>query len=269
MIIFKSINKLNKTLENTGNIGFVPTMGSIHDGHISLIKKSRKICKKTLVSIFVNPKQFNDKSDFKKYPRNKKKDIDLLKKAKVNYLLMPKYSDLYRSFNKKNLNIPKINRILCAKYRPGHFEGVLYVINQFLSKIDIDKMFLGEKDYQQLKLIKYFIKNRFKTKIVSCKTIRYKNTYALSSRNQLLKYEDKKKLKEVFLILKSFKTKIKKNYKNKKKVNKIKQLISNCDIKVEYLELRNKNTLSKIYNKSNFKIFISYYFRKIRFIDNI
>ena len=93
MIIFKSINKLNKYTENIDNIGFVPTMGSIHNGHGSLIKKSKKLCKKTLVSIFVNPKQFNNKKDFRNYPRNTKKDIKILRNLKVDYVLLPKYSE--------------------------------------------------------------------------------------------------------------------------------------------------------------------------------
>ena len=101
MIIFKSINKLNKTLENTDNTGFVPTMGSIHKGHLSLIDKSIKICKKTLVSIYVNPKQFNNKKDFTNYPRNIKKDLKLLKQSNVDYVLLPKYSDIFNNKKKE------------------------------------------------------------------------------------------------------------------------------------------------------------------------
>ena len=134
MIIFKSINKLNKYLENIDNIGFVPTMGSIHNGHSSLIKKSKKICKKTLVSIFVNPKQYNNKKDFINYPRNTKRDIRILRKLNVDYVLLPTYLDIYGAKENRLIKIPKINKILCAKYRPGHFEGVLQVINQYLIK---------------------------------------------------------------------------------------------------------------------------------------
>ena len=269
MIIFKSINKLNKYIENIDNIGFVPTMGSIHNGHNSLIKKSKKICKKTLVSIFVNPKQFNNKKDFRNYPRNTKKDIKILRNLKVDYVLLPKYSDVYGSKENRSIKIPKINKILCAKYRPGHFEGVLRVINQYLIKLNVKKMFLGEKDYQQLKIISNFVRKRFNIKVVACKTIRHKNTFALSSRNQLLIKEDLYKLSEIFLILKSFKLRLKKNFKFKNKIYDIKNLICKMGVKLEYLELRNKHTLSKNCNKSNFKIFISYYYKNIRFIDNI
>ena len=269
MIIFKSINKLNKYIENIDNIGFVPTMGSIHNGHSSLIKKSKKICKKTLVSIFVNPKQFNNKKDFISYPRNIKKDIRILRKLKVDYVILPKYSDIYGAKENRLIKIPKINKILCAKYRPGHFEGVLQVINQYLIKIKVQKIFLGEKDYQQLKIISNFVRKRFNVKIVACKTIRHKNTFALSSRNQLLIKEDLYKLREIFLILKSFKLRLKKNFKYKYEISAVKNLICKMGVKLEYLELRDKHTLSKNCNKSNFKIFISYYYKKIRFIDNI
>ena len=269
MIIFKSINKLNKYIENIDNIGFVPTMGSIHIGHSSLIKKSKKICKKTLVSIFVNPKQFNNKKDFINYPRNINKDIRILKKLKVDYVLLPKYSDVYGNKENRSIKIPRINKILCAKYRPGHFEGVLRVINQYLIKLNVTKIFLGEKDYQQLKIISNYVRKRFDIKIVACKTIRHKNTFPLSSRNQLLIKKDLYKLSEIFKILKSFKLRLKKNFKFKNKILDIKNLISKMGVKLEYLELRDKHTLSKNCNKSNFKIFISYYYKNIRFIDNI
>ena len=269
MIIFKSINKLNKCIENIDNIGFVPTMGSIHNGHGSLIKKSKKICKKTLVSIFVNPKQFNNKKDFINYPRNTKKDVRILRKLKVDYVLLPKYSDIYSAKGNRLLKIPKINKILCAKYRPEHFEGVLQVINQYLIKLKVQKIFLGEKDFQQLKIISNFVKKRFNVKIVACKTIRHENTFALSSRNQHLIKKDLYKLREIFLILKSFKLRLKKNFKYKYEISDVKNLIRKMGVKLEYLELRDKNTLSKKCNKSNFKIFISYYYKKIRFIDNI
>ena len=109
MIIFKSINRLNKEVNFKANIGFVPTMGALHKGHISLIKSSKKICKKTLVSIFINPSQFNKANDFKNYPKNLKKDIAILKKLKVDYLLTPKVKEIYR--NKKNSKIKLKKRI--------------------------------------------------------------------------------------------------------------------------------------------------------------
>ena len=190
MIIFKSINNLKKKVNFSKNIGFVPTMGAIHEGHLSLINQSKKKCDKTIVSIFINPKQFNNKLDFKNYPRSLNKDIKLLKKIRVDYLLLPKYDELFRVNLKKKIRLKNKDRILCAKYRPGHFEGVLHVINQYLNLIQPKIIFLGEKDYQQYYLISNFIKDRFNTKSYLCKTIRQNNLYALSSRNKLLKNKD-------------------------------------------------------------------------------
>ena len=164
MIIFKSINKLNKEVNFKADIGFVPTMGALHQGHVSLIKKSQKRCKKTLVSIFVNPAQFNNKKDYKKYPKNIQNDLKLLNNLKVDYVLIPTVKDVYANKSKKKFNISKSNKILCAKYRPGHFEGVLGVIDQFIKKLEINKIFLGEKDYQQYILIRDFFKKKNKCK---------------------------------------------------------------------------------------------------------
>ena len=154
MIIFKSINRLNKEVNFKANIGFVPTMGALHKGHFSLIKSSKKKCKKTLVSIFVNPSQFNKKNDYKNYPRNLKRDIKILKILKVDYLLIPKINEIYKNKKTMKIKLNKKDKILCVKYRPGHFEGVLAIINQFLINIKAKFMFLGEKDYQQIHLLK-------------------------------------------------------------------------------------------------------------------
>ena len=269
MIIFKSINKLNKKVNFKANIGFVPTMGSLHKGHISLIKSSKRVCSKTLVSIFINPTQFNKKSDLKNYPKNLKNDIKILKKLKVEYILTPNVNDIYKNNSDKKLKLSKIDKIMCASYRPGHFEGVLAVINQFLKKIKPKYIFLGEKDYQQLFLIKRLIKRKFKVKVIPCKTIRDKNNVALSSRNILLTKKDLKKSSYIASILISLRNKIKKNISFKNKLKSTKKKINNLkNIKIEYLEIRNKFNLSNKYNKNNFKIFLAYYNKKIRLIDN-
>ena len=269
MIIFKSINKLNKEVNFKANIGFVPTMGSLHKGHISLIKSSNKLCNKTLVSIFVNPKQFNKKKDLIKYPRNLKKDIAILKKLKVDYLLSPSVNEVYKNKKNRKFKLKKNDKIMCALHRPGHFEGVLAVINQFLQSFEPKIIFFGEKDYQQLLLVKKYLKNNFKTKIFSCSTIRDKYNIALSSRNILLKHDDLKNSSYIANLLLKFKNKLKKNINHKKHLNNIFFKINNVkNIKIEYLEIRNKNNFSNIYNRNNFKIFIAYYNKKVRLIDN-
>ena len=269
MIIFKSINKLNKEVNFKANIGFVPTMGALHAGHISLIKSSKLKCKKTLVSIFVNPSQFNKLNDYNNYPRKLSKDIKILKKLKVDYLLIPKNDEVYKDKKRMKILIPKKDKILCAKYRPGHFEGVLAVINQFLINLKPKYLFLGEKDYQQIYLIKKFVKKHFKIKIINCKIIRINNLLPYSSRNVLLKKKDMIKAKLVSILLKKFHLSLKKNLKYSSDLKKIKKIILNENIKIDYFELRNKNNLSKKYTKKNLKIFIAYLINGVRLIDNI
>ena len=266
MIIFKSINKLNKEVNFKADIGFVPTMGALHQGHMSLIKKSQKKCKKTLVSIFVNPGQFNNKKDYRKYPKNIHKDLQLLKNLKVDYVLIPTVKDVYGNKSKKKFKISKSNKILCAKYRPGHFEGVLGVIDQFIKKLEINKIFLGEKDYQQYILIREFLKKKSNIKTILCKTIRMKNGLAYSSRNGLL---NQKSIKASALLISNVKklfNLLKKNLNNKILIKKF--INKNKVFNIEYLELRNKNNLSKKINKKNVKIFIAFYIQGIRLIDN-
>ena len=269
MIIFKSINKLNKEVNFKASVGFVPTMGALHKGHISLINSSKKICKKTLVSIFINPSQFNKSSDLKKYPRNLKKDIKILKKLKVDYLLTPNTSEVYKKKRDKKIKLNKNDKIMCSLHRPGHFEGVLAVINQFLQRLKVSYIFLGEKDYQQQFLIKKLVKNRFKTKVKVCKTIRDNYNVALSSRNLLLTNNDIKKSSYITNLLLNLKKNIKKNKLFKGRISNIYNKINKIkNIKIEYLEIRNSKNLSKKYNIKNFKIFLAYYNKKIRLIDN-
>ena len=265
MIIFKSINKLNKEVNFKASIGFVPTMGSLHKGHISLVKNCQKTCDKTLVSIFINPSQFNRKTDYKNYPRTLDKDIKILRKLKVDYVLVPNIKEIYSRNTPRKISINKKYKVLCGKYRPGHFEGVLAVINKFLKDLKVKKIFLGEKDFQQYFLIKNFVKKRFKTKVVLCKTIRMSSSLPYSSRNKLLDNKSiriaQKFTKKIIDVFKNIK-------KNTKKTYLLQSIKSNSNIKIEYLELRNKNNLSPIFNKKNLKLFVCFYIKKVRLIDN-
>ena len=270
MKILLNNRTLHKTLRPFDDIGFVPTMGGIHEGHISLIKKSIKHCKKTIVSIFVNPKQFNNKNDLKSYPSNINNDLKILKKIhKIDFVYVPKFKDIYKNKEKPKININKNDKILCAKFRKGHFEGVLNVMDKLTNLIKPKKIFMGKKDYQQLFLVKNFIEKKYSIKVIGCKTIRNKNKLALSSRNFLLNKND---FNEVENISKKF-LNLKKEVKKHKNINKfLRQTKRKFDnilkIKIEYLENRNVKNL-KISNKYlGSKIFLSYYFKGIRLIDN-
>ena len=270
MKIISKIIDLNKAVNRISDLGFVPTMGGLHKGHISLIKISKKKCKKTLVSIFVNPTQFDNKKDFASYPRKLNKDLKILKKLNVDYIFLPHVKEIY---NKKRLNKIKLNKsqkILCAKFRKGHFEGVLDVMERFVKLLSPNYIFMGEKDFQQLFLVKNFIESKFKSKIYSCKTIRNKNNVALSSRHCLLKRNDLIKAGFIANNLIKFKSQIMKNKNNINSLLKKKKnfLIKQFKIKIEYLEIRNIIDLKKTIINKKYKIFIAYYINKVRLIDN-
>ena len=268
MRIIKSINKLNKEVNFKANIGFVPTMGALHKGHLSLIDSCKKKCDKTLASIFVNPSQFNKKNDYKKYPRNLSRDIKILKKKGVDYVFIPNVRHVYKNKKKRRIKIINKDKVLCAKFRRGHFEGVLAVMNQLLKIVKAKYVFLGQKDYQQVYLIKKFIKNKFNTKIIPCKTIRDVNSLPYSSRNFLLKKNELGKASIVSSKIRNLYNLIKKKFIMKNKLKFLKKELIRYGINIEYLEIRNKYNLSKRFNKKNFKIFVAFYINNVRLIDN-
>jgi len=269
MKIIKNIKNLKETIMNIPNLGFVPTMGGLHKGHSKLIKKSINKSQKTLISIYVNPAQFNKKKDFSKYPRNIKKDLQILKRQKVDFVFLPRTREIYKRKIRKNIRIHRKKNVLCGKFRKGHFEGVIDVIDRFLILINPKYIFLGEKDFQQLFLIKNYIKNKFKVKVISCKTVRDKNFVALSSRNFLLSKKNLATAGKIAKNLKSLKNKLKNNQNLKKKINEVKnKLIKKYNIKLEYLELRNEKDLAVYKKKNKFRLFIAYYINKVRLIDN-
>ena len=262
--LFKSLRRFN-------DLGFVPTMGGIHKGHLSLINKSNNLCKKTLVSIFINPKQFNNKKDLKSYPRNISKDLKILKKSKkVDFVYLPKFEEIYKDKKKSKITLQKKDKILCAKFRKGHFEGVLDVMNKLTKIINPQKIFMGEKDFQQLYLVKKQLERKYKTKVIPCKIIRDKNNIALSSRNFLLNKSDLVIATKIHKKL----TKIKNNIRNNKNISKFlklnkKQLNNNYKIKIDYLELRNVNNLKLSSTTKNSRLFVAYYLSNVRLIDNL
>ncbi len=271
MKILLNNTSLFKSLRPFNDLGFVPTMGGIHKGHLSLINKSNKLCEKTIVSIFVNPKQFNNKKDLKTYPRNIKNDLKILKKSKkVDFVYLPKFNDIYNDKKKSKIKLLKKDKILCAKFRKGHFEGVLDVMNKLTKIVNPGKIFMGEKDFQQLYLVKKLLEKKYKTKVIPCKTIRDRNKVALSSRNFLL---NKISLAIAANIHKKL-TNIKKNINNKKNISDFlrlqkKRIKNNYKIKIDYLELRNKKNLKLSNTINNSRLFIAYYLNNVRLIDNL
>ena len=271
MKIFKNKLSLQKEISKDNCLSFVPTMGGLHKGHLSLIKKAKKYKCKICVSIFINPTQFNKKNDYKDYPRNIKSDIKELKKLKVNYLYLPTYTDIYSFKTENKIYIDKFSKQLCGKFRKGHFEGVVNVVNHFMEIIKPKYIYLGIKDFQQLTLIeKHIKKNEINTKVIKCKTIREKNGVACSTRNLNLNNKQFAIASNIYKYLYSLSKKIKKNYKLFK-INSIKKdLISLGANKIDYIEFLNiKNFNNNKSIKNRFRLFIAYYINNIRLIDNI
>ena len=180
MKIIKNVNELKLSIKGLKNLSFVPTMGSLHKGHKSLIKIAKKKSNNVLVSIFINSKQFNSKKDFKLYPRNLSKDLKILKKLNVNFVFIPSYVQIYTFKPKNKIFLHTFSNRLCGKHRPNHFKGVINVVNRFLSLIKPKFIILGKKDLQQLFLIqKHIDKKKINSKVISCNTIRNKNGYLI------------------------------------------------------------------------------------------
>ena len=269
MKIFKDKKSLIKEISNYKNLSFVPTMGSLHKGHISLIKKAKKKRGKIIVSIYVNPKQFNSKTDFKKYPKNLTKDLKILKKEKIDYLYLPSTNDIYNFRSNLPIYLHHFSKKLCGKFRPGHFKGVVNVVNRLLQIIKPRYMFLGIKDLQQLILIKlHVIKNNIKTIIIPCNTVRSSSGIALSSRNTRLNNNQKKIASKVVKFLKKNKFKLINNKSNNLKKSLINKIISLGVDKVDYLEAVNIKKFNVVKNFKD-KIFIAYHLGNVRLIDNL
>ena len=269
MKIFFNKTKLIKYIHYEKDLGFVPTMGAIHLGHISLVKKSMRQCSKTIVSIFINKPQFNKERDFKRYPRTLKRDILILRKLKVDFLYLPSKNQIYPNGRNKNIKVNSLGKKLCGKFRPNHFEAVADVIDRFIKIIKPKKIYLGEKDMQQLKIIEDFVKkNHIKIKVIGCKTIREKNGVAYSSRNFLLSSKEKKIASRIYKLLFN-----KKKYMitSNRSFNHVKKKILQIGAsRIDYIKILDINKVIKPHKKNKkYRIFIAYYISSTRLVDNI
>ena len=260
---------LAKIMTNGTKIGLIPTMGSIHDGHLSLVENAIKENFFSITSIFVNPTQFNDLKDFKKYPQNKKQDIEKLNTVKCDAVFFPQIEELYPEGIKRKKTISKYRDILCDKFRPGHFDGVTTVVKSLFDIVTPDAVFFGEKDFQQLKIIKELIKkNNLPIQLIDCPSVRSKNGMSLSSR-----YNNFNTNQEILFNQISFKINDCVNLLKKQiDINNLKNLNQYLEedkkIKVDYLEVRDDDELLLTQKNKNARLFISFYIEDIRIIDN-
>ena len=271
MKIFKDKHTLQKEILKTKGISFVPTMGGLHKGHISLIKQSKKSKLKTLVSIFVNPKQFNNQTDLKKYPRTIEKDLELLSEFKNVLICTPNEGAVYpKNDPYKPVDLGGLNEVLEGKYRPGHFDGVAHVVHNFFHFFQPNRAYFGLKDYQQFAVIKKMTKqSNLKVELVGCETIRNKSGLALSSRNQNL---NNKEIEDALVIINTLSF-IK---ENQRKYN-IAELKENAiahfkksPLILEYLEIVDSESFEKLERiRPNSVCCIAAYCGGVRLIDNI
>jgi pantoate--beta-alanine ligase len=267
-------NHLLKLKEQGVSVGFVPTMGALHQGHISLINISKQNNAVTVCSIFVNPTQFNVKKDFDNYPTTIEKDIDLLQNAGCDILFLPNVPEIYPEGTGITpfYDLGYLEAVLEGSYRPGHFQGVCRVVHRLLCIILCNELYLGQKDYQQCMVIKKLVElKNIKTKIIICPTIREIDGLAMSSRNLRLTTADRASAIKIFESLSFLKTNIKTGNLQELKNAAIKDLTV-AGFKVDYVEIANAENLEIIEQwdgKTKLVALIAAFKGDVRLIDNM
>ena len=264
------IKELLSNLEkNNSKINLIPTMGNIHEGHLSLLKEANKIEGTNIVSIFINPTQFNDIKDFENYPNTFDQDVTLLSKNNCKIIFAPNINEMYPYGLETKKTIFKYRDILCDIFRQGHFDGVTTVVKMLLDIIKPSNIFFGEKDFQQLKIVEILImQNKLTTNLVKCSSIRGSNGMSLSSRYTQFSTKEKTQFekcaqiinKNLLDLIKSFDTKILENIK--------KELQSIGISKIDYCEVREEKNLEISNTNVDSRLFVAFYVNEIRIIDN-
>ncbi len=272
---FKTKSDLSFYLSSLADplIGFVPTMGALHNGHLELLRQAKKQCSVVVCSIFVNPTQFSNKEDFNSYPNTLSDDITKLEKINCDVLYVPDVSDLYTIDEKtKHYNLNGLDNVMEGKFRKGHFDGVATIIEKFFNIIRPHKAYFGQKDLQQILVVKSLTKQlNLPIEIISVPTIREENGLAMSSRNKLLYPKQIETASMLYKSLKFCKTNKDKflitNLKNYIKIQFSEQL----EVDLEYLEFVDANNLQNIsfFQENNNAICIAAYLGGVRLIDNI
>ena len=279
MLILKTIKetkaKIKGLRESGSDVGLVPTMGALHQGHLDIVRRAVEENKRVIVSIFVNPTQFNDPSDLDKYPRDLETDGSLLSEISKDIMLfVPEITEMYPDATESELyDFEGLDEIMEGKFRPGHFQGVATIVEKLLRIIEPDKAYFGEKDFQQLQIIKRLVKQKnLNVEIVSCSIVREANGLALSSRNARL---SKRLRNEASFIYKSLKSaKVQFGMKSARSVTEwvYDQFKGHPDLSIEYFVIADDQKLQPVLKKikgKKYRAFIAAYAEDIRLIDNI
>lgn len=265
---------LHKLRDKGLSIGFVPTMGALHNAHIDLVNHCAASCDVTVCSIFVNPTQFNDPSDYKKYPHTLETDIHKLAGSRADILFAPPVTEIYPNGTSslEHYNLGYLETLLEGEFRPGHFQGVCQVMSRLLTFVNPDYLFMGQKDYQQCMVIKNLLSlMKLKTSLVTHPTVREKDGLAMSSRNARLNDEQRKKAPLIFETLTEIKNKLVPGDLNSLKSNAAKRL-SNGGFRVEYVEIADAGNLHP-YDEWNgttpLVALVAAFLGDVRLIDNM
>jgi pantoate--beta-alanine ligase len=273
MIIFKEIDALQSFLAGKDEIGFVPTMGALHTGHLTLLQESLKHSKLTICSIFVNPTQFNDPRDFEKYPITLEKDIELLTNAGVDAVFVPSVATIYPAGLNKLETYPlgSLEKLWEGSYRPGHFQGVCQVVSRLLDAVQPHKIYMGQKDFQQCMVIKKLIElKNISTELIQVTTVRETSGLAMSSRNMRLSATEKTTAVTISQVLDYLRDHI-----NILPISLLLQEAQNrlmqAGFKVDYVGIADASTLEPIVQidpKRDAVAMIAAYLNEVRLIDN-
>lgn len=240
-------NELFEVRKKGQSVGLVPTMGALHDGHISLVKRCIAENDVTIVSVFLNPTQFNDKKDLERYPQNLDADCELLEKCGADYVFAPTVEEMYPVPDNRKFDFPPVTSVMEGAHRPGHFNGVCQVVSRLFYITKPDAAYFGEKDWQQIAVIKQLVKSLgLKIKIVECELIREKSGLAMSSRNALLTAEERDVASNIYRILKESVS-----YATSHSVQETHDFVVNSintypELKVEYFSIVNNDTLEGV-----------------------
>jgi pantoate--beta-alanine ligase len=260
-------------LRKSKTIGFVPTMGALHQGHLSLIDRCKSMCDVTVASIFVNPTQFNDKNDYRRYPRTLEKDGEILEKAGCDILFAPSEKEIYPETDERIFDFGNLDKVMEGKFRQGHFNGVAQVVSRLFDIVNPDKSFFGQKDFQQVSIIKNMVKQlNLTTEIVVCPIVREQDGLAMSSRNMLLSNNQRKEAVNISQALFYAKQQASGTPVNEIRDEAIRRINSSPELKVEYLEIVDANTLQTVSgwdDAAEIFVCVAVYAGKIRLIDNV
>lgn len=271
----KLCRRASELAEHRGTVGFVPTMGALHEGHLSLVRAARKTCDTVVVSIFVNPTQFNDPKDLQSYPRTEEADLKLLEAEGVDFVFAPSVTEVYPEPDTRVFDFGGLDRVMEGEHRPGHFNGVGQVVSRLFDMVKPDRAFFGEKDFQQLAIIRYMVAQLgLRVEIVGCPIVRDTDGLARSSRNMLLTPEHRAAAPHIYEVLSDAVSSL----RGAVSVAEAKRIVAeridaNPLLKTEYVEIAMTDTLLPAREwgaaVGDLRCFVAVQAGDVRLIDNV